>query len=129
MILGTAKRVRESDKKAPTRFFSKKQEQAVAKAVEGKIQKNSGATMFEKGDVVTTGSKNNFLIECKTKTQDTNSITIKKDWFDKNKEECLLTGTPHQAIAFNFGPNQENHYIIDEYLFKFLQETNAKSPI
>jgi hypothetical protein len=31
-------------------------------------------------------------------------------------------GTPHQAVVFSFGPDQENHYIIDEYLFQFLQE-------
>jgi hypothetical protein len=34
----------------------------------------------------------------------------------------MLTGTPHQAVVFNFGPGEENHYIIDEYLFKALQE-------
>ena len=50
------------------------------------------------------------------------SISIKKEWFEKNKQECMLTGTPHQAVVFNFGPGEENHYIIDEYLFKALQE-------
>ena len=116
MILGTAKRDK-GDKK-PTRYYSKKQEEIVAKNIGGKVQKNSGATYFAKGDVVT----NQWLIECKTKTTSSESISIKKEWFEKNKQECLLTGTPYQAIVFNFGPGEENHYIIDEYLFQTLQE-------
>ena len=121
MILGTAKRNKEEQKATPTRVYSKKQEMTVAKSVGGKVQKNSGATLFDKGDVIVSG-KNGFLLECKTKTTPSESISIKKDWFEKNKQECLLTGTPHQAVVFNFGPGEENHYIIDEYLFKALQE-------
>ena len=116
MVIGTAKRVKEGDKPLPTRHYSKKQETAVSRAVGGKVQKNSGATAFDKGDVIVSG-KNGFLLECKTKTYASESISIKKEWFEKNKQECLLTGTPHQAVVFNFGPGEENHYIIDEYLF------------
>jgi hypothetical protein len=120
MIIGTAKRTKEGAKPLPTRSYSSKQEKSVSKAVGGKVQKNSGATAFDKGDVVTSGV-NSFLLECKTKTSASESITIRKEWFEKNKQECLLTGTPHQAVVFNFGPDQENHYIIDEYLFQFLK--------
>jgi hypothetical protein len=116
MIIGVAKRNKEGAKPLPTRHYSAKQEKSVSKAVGGKVQKNSGATDFAKGDVVTSG-KNSFLLECKTKTSASESISIKKEWFEKNKQECLLTGTPHQAVVFNFGPGEENHYIIDEYLF------------
>jgi hypothetical protein len=116
MIIGTAKRNKEGAKPLPTRHYSSAQEKSVSKAVGGKVQKNSGATAFDKGDVVVSG-KNGFLLECKTKTSASESISIKKEWFEKNKQECLLTGTPHQAVVFNFGPNEENHYIIDEYLF------------
>ena len=116
MIIGTAKRVKEGAKHLPTRAYSSKQEKAVAKAVSGKVQKNSGATAFDKGDVIVSG-KNGFLLECKTKTSASESISIRKEWFEKNRQECLLTGTPHQAVVFNFGPDEENHYIIDEYLF------------
>ena len=116
MVIGTAKRNKEGATPPPTRYYSAKQEKTVSKAVAGKVQKNSGATDFAKGDVVTSG-KNSFLLECKTKTTPSESISIKKEWFEKNKQECLLTGTPHQAVVFNFGPDQENHYIIDEYLF------------
>jgi hypothetical protein len=116
MIIGTAKRAKEGTKPLPTRHYSSKQEKSVSKAVGGKVQKNSGATAFDKGDVIVSG-KNGFLLECKTKTTASESISIKKEWFEKNKQECLLTGTPHQAVVFNFGPDEENHYIIDEYLF------------
>lgn len=121
MIIGTAKRNKEGAKPLPTRHYSSTQEKTVAKAVNGKVQKNSGATDFLKGDIVTEGH-NSFLLECKTKTSASESISIKKEWFEKNRQECLLTGTPHQAVVFSFGPGEENHYIIDEYLFQFLQE-------
>jgi len=121
MIIGTAKRNKEGAKPLPTRHYSSTQEKTVAKAVNGKVQKNSGATDFAKGDIITSGV-NSFLLECKTKTSASESISIKKEWFEKNKQECLLTGTPHQAVVFNFGPDQENHYIIDEYLFQFLKD-------
>lgn len=121
MIIGTAKRNKEGAKPLPTRHYSSAQEKTVAKAVNGKVQKNSGATDFAKGDIITSGV-NSFLLECKTKTSASESISIKKEWFEKNKQECLLTGTPHQAVVFNFGPGEENHYIIDEYLFQFLKD-------
>ena len=66
----------------PTRYYSKQQEKKVAKAVNGKRQANSGATAFDKGDIIT----DQFLIECKTKTKDCNSFTIKEDWLLKNEE-------------------------------------------
>ena len=120
MIIGTKKRVKEGEQPKPTRHFSDRQEKAVVAAVGGRQTKNSGATLFDKGDVIMSG-KNGFLLECKTKTSPSESISIKKEWFEKNKQECLLTGTPHSAVVFNFGPDEENRYIIDEYLFKALQ--------
>ena len=42
MIIGTAKRAKEGAKPLPTRHFSKKQEEAVAKATGGRRSKNSG---------------------------------------------------------------------------------------
>lgn len=115
MILGTAKRTKEGEASKPTRYYSKKQEEAVAKAVGGKRTPNSGATDFGgKSDV---DIANLFNIECKTKTSNSESISIKKEWIHKNKREALFDGNPYSAIAFNFGPDGENYYIIDEYLF------------
>lgn len=104
----------------PTRYFSKKQEDKVAEAVKGSRNINSGATMFIKGDVQT--SDDSFLIECKTKTSHADSISIKKDWIEKNRQEALFMNKKHSALAFNFGPDEPNYYIIDEYLFQQLLE-------
>ena len=35
----------------------------------------------------------------------------------KQKQEAAFMGKPYSAVVFNFGPGEENHYIIDEYLF------------
>ena len=120
MIIGTAKRVKEGSKPLPTRHYSKKQEEAVAKATGGKRTPNSGATDFGgKSDV---DIENLFNIECKTKTSNSESISIKKEWLLKNKREATFDGNPYSAIAFNFGPDSNNYYIIEEYLFLELIE-------
>ena len=113
MIIGTAKRVKDGAKPLPTRYFSKIQEDTVAKAIGGKRTPNSGATAWVKSDVLS----DKFAIECKTKTTNSESISIKKEWFLKQKQEAAFMGKPYSAVVFNFGPGEENHYIIDEYLF------------
>lgn len=99
----------------PTRYYSNKQEKHVAKEVKGKQVANSGATAFNKGDVVT----DNFLIECKTCTKEQKSFTLKKEWITKNEEEAFAMGKDFNALAFDFGDGVL-HYIIDEPLFKIL---------
>lgn len=117
MAVGIKNRNKEGEK-LPTRYFSSLQESSVAKAVGGRKTANSGATDFGgKSDVSIHAL---FNIECKTKTTASESISIKKDWIEKNKREAVFDGHPYSAIAFNFGPNQENYYIIDEFLFKEL---------
>ena len=102
----------------PTRFFSKAQENTVAKAVGGKRTANSGATPFSKGDVRT----DKFLIECKTCVTEKKSFAIKKEWIDKNKEEAFAMNKPYSTLVFNFGPTSDNYYIIDERMFLRLKE-------
>jgi len=102
-----------------TRYYSKQQEKKVAKAVHGKRQANSGATAFAKGDVIT----ENWLIECKTKTKDCNSFTIKEDWLLKNEEEAFAMGKNNSALCFDFGPSaNKRYYVISERLFQLLQK-------
>ena len=109
--------------KKPTRYYSSKQEKQVAKAIGGKLTANSGATMFGgKGDLLT----DQFLIECKTKTSKSESISIKKEWFTKNDQEKIFMGKKYSAVAFNFGPDENNYYIIDEYLFQTLKQLLEK---
>ena len=113
-LVKVAQRNKEGEKH-PTRYYSKKQESAVAESLKGKKTKNSGATMFGgKADVLT----NDFAIECKTKTTDSESISIKKSWIEKLKRESLFDGKSHYALAINFGSDSPNYYIIDEFSFQ-----------
>jgi len=125
MAIGYKKREREGEK-TPTRVYSKRQETQIAKATGGSRQPNSGATPWAKGDVKTS----QFLLEAKTKTKASESISIKKEWFEKNQAEAIFMGKPYTAIVFNFGPDEPNHYIIDEDLFvrlmEYLQEDGSK---
>lgn len=101
----------------PTRFFSNAQEKKVAKSIGGKQQTNSGACNFKKGDVLTS----QFLLECKTVTKQQKAFTIKKEWIEKNKQEAFAMHKPYSAVVIDFGDG-EQHYIIDEKLFKILKE-------
>ena len=102
-----------------TRYYSGRQEKKVAKAVNGRKTANSGATAFSKGDVVTT----DWLIECKTKTKDCSSFTIKEEWLLKNEEEAFAMGKNNSALVFDFGPSaNKRYYVISERLFQLLQK-------
>lgn len=121
MAFGVKERIKE-ETKVPTRTRSSAQEKAVAKAVGGVQTPNSGAASI-KGDVLTSGNyESSWLLECKTKMKASDSISIKKEWFTKNKYEASEMGKANTALVFNFGPGQENYYIIDETLFKCLME-------
>ena len=120
-MLGIRERIKE-DQKIPTRVRSSAQEKSVAKAIGGRQTPNSGAASI-KGDVLTDGLyESSWLIECKTKMTSSNSISIKKEWFVKNKYEASEMGKANTAVAFSFGPNEPNYYIIDEYLMQYLVE-------
>ena len=75
MAIGHKERLKEGQKPTPTRVYSKKQETAIANATGGQRTPNSGATAWSKGDVLT----EQFLLEAKTKTTHSESISIKKD--------------------------------------------------
>lgn len=102
----------------PTRFYSNKQEKAVAKKVGGKQTVNSGATAFSKGDVQT----EEWLIECKTTTCTTKaSFSIKKQWLEKNREEAFAMGKYYNALCFDYG-DAKRYYIVDEKTFLKMKE-------
>ena len=96
----------------PTRFYSNRQEKTVAKAVGGHKVANSGATAFNKGDVVT----DRVLIECKTCTKEQSSFTIKKQWILKNREEAFSMHKDYSALAIDFGDG-EQYYVINQRMF------------
>ena len=123
-LIETAKREKGGEK-LPTRYYSKKQEDAIAKKLGGARVKNSGATTWQKGDV----HLDKWLLEAKTKTTASKSMSIQKEWLEKNVKEALFMGKPYTALAFNFGPDEKNYYIIDEELFEFLVEALNREDI
>ena len=48
------------------------------------------------------------------------SFAIKKQWLETIKEEAFQAGKMNYALAFSFGPNQSNYYILSEDKFKQL---------
>lgn len=101
----------------PTRFYSSKQEKRIAKAVNGQRVVNSGATAFSKGDVRT----DEWLFEAKTKTSESQSFSIKKEWLLKNREEMFAMGKSYNALVFDFGDGN-NYYVLDEKTFLKMKE-------
>lgn len=99
----------------PTRFYSKMQEQSIAKNLGGSCQPNSGATNFRKGDVIV----DEWLIEAKTKVIPSETLVFHKDWLTGIEEERAQMLKSYCAVCFSFGDGQ-NYYAVDEKTFKFL---------
>ena len=116
----TRRRLRMPKNKEATRYFSTMQEEHVAKLIGGHRSANSGAATFSAGDVYERGAS--ILVECKTPMTEKDSFSIKKAWLDKNKEEAFSLRLSNHALAFEFGPEQKNYFVIDEKLFAFLCE-------
>lgn len=106
--------------KESTRYYSNLHEESIAKALKAKKQTNSGAGHFRKGDLIQ--NEASMLIEAKTVMTPKASISIKKEWIDKNKKEAFLIRKSNSCICFNFEPEGDNYYIINEKLMKFLIE-------
>lgn len=103
-----------------TRYYSDAQEKSVCKIVNGYQTSNSGAGKFAKSDVFNKDAS--LSVECKTCMTDKESFSVKKEWLEKHKDEAFANRLDNTAIAFSFGPNQKNYFIIDEKLMKFLVE-------
>lgn len=87
----------------PTRHYSRKQENRGNKILGLNNVANSGATVFHKGD----GRDEFMILEWKTLTKPQKSHSLKKEWFDKNKEEALATGRRFNAVGFDFGDGED----------------------
>lgn len=107
--------------KKATRYFSNIQEKKIAKVVGGRKTANSGATKFSKGDV----SNDNWLFEAKTKTTPSESMSVKREWLDKNAEEAFAMGKDYSAVVIDFGCG-DNYYIVDEKTFLRMMNALAK---
>lgn len=99
----------------PTRYYSKRQEKGVANSLGLKVQPNSGATPFMKGDL----TDEYLVVECKTITKKQTSRTIKKEWFTTTLKEQFAMGKSLSAVAFDFGDG-ENYIAVREQDFKKL---------
>jgi hypothetical protein len=104
--------------KESTRYFSSRHEDSICKALGATKQSNSGAGHFRKGDVIHNGAS--MLIEAKTVMAEKKSVSIKKEWIDKNKEEAFLIRKSNSCICVNFEPDGDNYYVINEKLMKYL---------
>lgn len=103
-----------------TRFYSDKQEKSVCKIINGQQTPNSGAGHFNKGDVVNRAAS--LLCECKCTMTPKSSFSVKKEWFEKNKNESFAMRLSNQIVAFNFEPEGANYFVINERLARFLVE-------
>ncbi len=113
--------------KESTRYYSDLQEKDVCKLLGAYQQPNSGAGKFNKSDVII--PKASMSIECKTVMTPKESFSIKKDWIIKHKQESFSNGLCNQAIAFNFGPNEDNYFVIGAKLMKYLVECLEKEEL
>ena len=101
-----------------TRYFSDAQEKAVCKILGAKQQPNSGAAKFAAGDCIVEDAS--LLIECKTSMTEKKSYSVKKEVLDKNKKEAFSKRLNNGCLCFDFGPNTERYYVIDEKMMKYL---------
>ena len=104
--------------KDSTRAKSSEQEKRIAKAMGGRQVVGSGSTPFLKGDVVA----GKLFIEAKTKMSPSQSITVKKAWVDKAKEQSLAMRKEDYAIAVSFGDPKE-YYLIEDSLMEDLYKS------
>ena len=101
-----------------TREVSTNQEKQIAKSINGKRTANSGATKFDKGDIVA----GNWLVEAKTCMQPKKSFSIKQDWLIKLKEEQYATSKLYSSLCFDFCDDKGRYYILDESTFRYVKE-------
>ena len=59
------------------------------------------------------------LVDLKTPIEKDSKVEIITP---ENKEEAFAMRKQYSALAFNFGPNTDNYYVIDEKMFKILQD-------
>lgn len=104
--------------KNSTRAKSSQQEKRIAKAMGGRQVVGSGSTPFLKGDVIV----DKLFIEAKTKMEPSKSISVKKDWLEKAREQALATRKEDYAVAISFGDPKE-YYIIEDTLMEDLYKS------
>lgn len=109
------------ENKNSTRYFSNLQEQNVCKALGAVQTSNSGAGKFQKSDVIQKDAS--LSIECKTCISNKDSFSIKKEWLQKAYKESKDMRLDNYCLCFNFGPDSDNFYVVNEKLMKYLVDS------
>ena len=78
---------------------SDKQEKRVARMLKGFVTSNSGAGIFDKGDV----KAKYMLIEAKTLMNPQKVRSIKKEWLAKVEQHAFSRGFRMSALCIDFG--------------------------
>lgn len=104
--------------KNSTRAKSSQQEKRIAKAMGGRQVIGSGSTPFLKGDVIA----GKLFIEAKTKMEPSKSISVKKEWLEKAKDQSVAMRKEDCAVAISFG-NPKEYYIIEDTLMEDLYKS------
>ena len=74
-----------------------------AKELGIKVQSNSGATSFDKGDIVS----DLVVLECKTVMKEQKQVTLKKEWFTLIREEQFQMRKELSGVLFDFGDGDD----------------------
>ena len=102
-----------------SKYYSSRQESYISKLLGGSMVAGSGAPAFCAGDIIL----DDWLIEAKTSMKPKSSFSIKKEWIEKHYKEAFANRLFNTAIAFNFNfEDEQDYYIIDDKLMKFLVE-------
>nr|DAZ15683.1 MAG TPA: hypothetical protein [Caudoviricetes sp.] len=103
-----------------TRKLSNTQEKRIAKNIGGRQVIGSGSTPFLKGDVTTS----DLFIEAKTKAKESKSISVKKEWLEKAKEQSYSMRKRDYALAISFGDGKD-YYVIEDSFMDELYKSRA----
>ena len=62
-----------------------------------------------------------FLIECKTKKEESTQITVKKEWIEKANEQAYQMRKQYAILALSFGDDKD-YYLMEPQLFEYLYQ-------
>lgn len=95
-----------------SRYYSSKQESYVAMLLGGKTVKNSGAILFDNGDIHVDDIS--MTIECKTKMKKSKSFSIQEQHLHDSEYERISQQYQHSALCFSFGEDEPNYFVLTE---------------
>ena len=111
-----------------TKIFSSRQEKMVADYMGWRVVAGSGSRPFAPGDV----NSFNFLVECKTHTEEQESIVFKKTHWAKISEEATAKHRYPALVVDNGSQKSQNTWVMipkrilaDDEVFRIFGLTNT----